>query len=424
MTMTPFNAILKNWLYKDVKPLWAHRYLEALSGDDLRAKKIAVVGFLARIQVEESSGIPLVKDASVGERRAVFEEIYKLFGGEESYKRKIGGESWTMAILEKKEELWRELGAARRKRAVFLWGGGVASIGLVVGLLSVWLFVGGHPDTHVAQGEKGVLQPEGGIAPVSEKSKIFSSHASGQESSRSLAAVDTPQTAQQKPVTADTSGVNGSKSTSVVEKVKVEPVVQEPVVQEPVVQGIGPVVAEKPVLTGSAVAAAVVPPEGVANTAEESKEKVNSKDEVETPDTRNKAEEFKTVVSVVENAGLPGGKEDRALVENVEKPASEMKELSSVGGEGESQKGSVGEKDTVGDGAVMTGADSSKGGESPVGAVSDQAGSIATVDGDSRGTGGGGGVDGEGAVKVTEAALRFVPLEPLRTEPLQGDLGK
>ncbi|MBF0436350.1 MAG: hypothetical protein HQL77_13375 [Magnetococcales bacterium] len=138
------SSLLKKWLYQDVKPVWAHQFLDALSGGDTRAKKLAVVGFLARIQVEESSGLVLLQDRIPGERRAVFEEIHKLFGGEEGFHKKIAGESWTMAVLEKKEELLRELDIARGKRLRILWGGVTVSLGVVGGLLLV-LWLGDQP---------------------------------------------------------------------------------------------------------------------------------------------------------------------------------------------------------------------------------------------------------------------------------------
>ncbi|MBF0415126.1 MAG: hypothetical protein HQL79_05095 [Magnetococcales bacterium] len=138
------SSLLNKWLYQDVKPVWAHQFLDALSGGDTRAKKLAVVGFLARIQVEESSGLVLLQDRIPGERRAVFEEIHKLFGGEEGFHKKIAGESWTMAVLEKKEELLRELDIARGKRLRILWAGVSVSLGVVGGLLLV-LWLGDQP---------------------------------------------------------------------------------------------------------------------------------------------------------------------------------------------------------------------------------------------------------------------------------------
>ncbi|MBF0603768.1 MAG: hypothetical protein HQL07_08745 [Nitrospirae bacterium] len=135
MTPSIMNSPFKNWLYKDVQPYWAHRYLVALEGDDVKKKKLAIVGFLARIQVEESSGLSLIQDRTPGDRHAVFEKIHGLFGGAEDFKRKIGGESWTMAILEKKEELWRELEGARRKRMGVVWGAGALAGGIVIGSL-------------------------------------------------------------------------------------------------------------------------------------------------------------------------------------------------------------------------------------------------------------------------------------------------
>lgn len=139
MTQSIMNSPVKNWLYSAVQPNWAHRYLVALEGDDVKVKKLAIVGFLARIQVEESSGLNLIQDRTPGDRHAVVEKIHGLFGGEEAYKRKIGGESWTMAILEKKEELWRELEGARRKRMGVVWGAGALAGGIVVGSLLLML---------------------------------------------------------------------------------------------------------------------------------------------------------------------------------------------------------------------------------------------------------------------------------------------
>ncbi|MEO5327242.1 MAG: hypothetical protein H7829_03270 [Magnetococcus sp. THC-1_WYH] len=139
MTQSIMNSPFKNWLYRDVQPYWAHRYLVALEGEDVKVKKLAIVGFLARIQVEESSGLNLIQDRTPGDRHAVFEKIHGLFGGAEDFKRKIGGESWTMAILEKKEELWRELEGARRKRMGVVWGAGALAGGIVIGLLLLML---------------------------------------------------------------------------------------------------------------------------------------------------------------------------------------------------------------------------------------------------------------------------------------------
>ncbi|MBF0421628.1 MAG: hypothetical protein HQL73_01400 [Magnetococcales bacterium] len=154
------NSFFKRWLYQEVQPVWAHQFLDALGGEDTRAKKLAVVDFLSRIQVEESSGLMLIQDRTPGERRAVFEEIYKLFGGEEGFRKKIAGESWTMAVLEKKEELWRVLAASRRKHQILLWGGLLGTIGVVVGTaLVLWLGENG-PDFFGSGDSQSFLLPD------------------------------------------------------------------------------------------------------------------------------------------------------------------------------------------------------------------------------------------------------------------------
>ncbi|MBF0110112.1 MAG: hypothetical protein HQL76_13160, partial [Magnetococcales bacterium] len=169
MMQSSINSFLKKWLYQDVKPVWAFRYLEALQEGDVRVKKLAIVGFLARVEVEESSGLSLIEDRTQGERRAVYEEIHKLFKGEEEFRKKIAGESWTMAILEKKEELLRDLAQARRKRTTVLWGGAGTVAALVFGLTVFLFLVDGsappavvEPET-VAMPERGVVVPMGAV---------------------------------------------------------------------------------------------------------------------------------------------------------------------------------------------------------------------------------------------------------------------
>jgi len=154
------NSFLNNkWFYRDVQSVGARQFLDALEGEDLRVKKLAIVGFLARVRVEESSGLVLIQEGTPGERRAVFDAVYKLFGGEEAFNKKITGDSWAMAIMEKKEELERELEKTRSKRAGLLWGG----VGVVSGLVAGCWFLftqGDSPGASVIEEAKTYALPD------------------------------------------------------------------------------------------------------------------------------------------------------------------------------------------------------------------------------------------------------------------------
>ncbi len=120
----------------------ASRYMHAINGADVRRKKLAVVGFLARMDVSTKIGRMMVETSNPDEEDAVFDAIHGLFGGEEQYKQKIKHSSWCQAIDKKKAEIYQEIETARKH--VLLLRSAVSLILLLVVVTIVGLFGGGQ----------------------------------------------------------------------------------------------------------------------------------------------------------------------------------------------------------------------------------------------------------------------------------------
>ncbi|MBF0144388.1 MAG: hypothetical protein HQL59_13150, partial [Magnetococcales bacterium] len=91
----------------------AREYLQALAGVDVRIKKLAIVGLLARLETEIATGVQLIRLHEGNELVRILEEIHLLFGGAEAFSRNIRNPSWQAEIQARRQHWQTRIQRAR-----------------------------------------------------------------------------------------------------------------------------------------------------------------------------------------------------------------------------------------------------------------------------------------------------------------------
>lgn len=130
--------------FKGIKAIDPQQYLSALDQSNVRLKKMAVVSFLARMNLAKETGIQRIHNANGSHADDVYAKIFELFGGEESFNEKIASPSWQEAVETEATELRLEISKTKKRKTVMR---SVAATTLFLFAVAVGAMVGGNHKT-------------------------------------------------------------------------------------------------------------------------------------------------------------------------------------------------------------------------------------------------------------------------------------